>query len=216
MRQKLQEECARYVAELFAPEDEILRDLRREISEAGMPEIYISPDEGRLLQVLLRAVGARRVIELGTLGGYSAIWMARALPADGLLITIEKEPAYAALATKFLQRAGLGERAEVREGVALDLLAELTSDGPFDAAFIDADKENYPRYFDWCLENVRPGGLVIGDNAFRAGDVLDESSRDPQVVAIREFNRRMATDPRLTSIVVPTRDGVAVGLVNQG
>ncbi len=216
MDAEAREACTRYVAELFAPEDEVLEQLRGAIAKEGLPEIYISADEGRLLQVLLRAINARTAIELGTLGGYSTIWLARALPADGKLITVEIDRTHAELAQRFIERAGLAQRVELRVGVALEVLAELAEHEPFDAAFIDADKENYPRYLDWCLENVRPGGLVIADNAFRGGDVVDGDSDDPEVVAIRQLNRRMAEDPRLTSIVVPTRDGVAIGVVNRG
>jgi predicted O-methyltransferase YrrM len=208
-------ELARYVAELFAPEDEILIGLRREMSETDVPDIYIDPEEGRLLQFLLRAVGARNVVELGTLGGYSAIWMARALPAGGRLLTVEIEPARAELARRYIARAGVDDRAEVREGDALEMLDELAAEGPFDAVFIDADKESYPRYLEWCVANVREGGLVIADNAFKDGRVLESNPEDPGVLGIKEFNRRLAGDDRLTSIVVPTRDGIAIAVVNQ-
>jgi caffeoyl-CoA O-methyltransferase len=208
-------ELARYVAGLFAPEDEILIELRREMAEAELPDIYIDPEEGRLLQVLLKAVNARLVVELGTLGGYSAIWMARALPEDGQLVTVEKELARAELARRFLDRAGLGEHVDVLEGVAADLLDDVAARGPFDVAFIDADKENYPLYLEWCLANVRPGGLIIADNAFKGGQVLESVPTDAGVAGIKEFNRRLAEDPLLTSIVVPTRDGVAIAVVNR-
>ncbi len=208
-------ELARYVGDLFAPEDEILIDLRREMAESDVPDIYIDPEEGRLLQLLLRAVGARNVVELGTLGGYSAIWMARALPADGRLVTLEREPDRAELARRYIARAGCDDRAEVREGDALDLLGELAAEGPFDAVFIDADKESYPRYLEWSVANVRVGGLVIADNAFKDGRVLESDPKDPGVLGIQEFNRRLAGDERLTSIIVPTRDGVAIAVVNQ-
>ncbi len=215
MDERARKACERYVGELFAPEDEVLRDLRREMGAAGLPEIYISAEEGRLLQVLLRAIDARRVVELGTLGGYSAIWMARALKRGGRLITVERDPVRAELAWRFVGRAGLEDRVEVRVGEALALLDSLAADGPFDAVFIDADKESYPRYLDWCLEVVRPGGLVIGDNAFQEGEVVDDSAQSAEVRGIREFNRRLAVEPRLTSIVVPTRDGVAIAVVDR-
>ena len=214
MDEQLREACARYVTELFASEDDVLTDLRREMVEVGLPPIHIDAAEGRLLQVLLGAIGARKVIELGTLGGYSAIWMARALPADGRLITLELESERAELARRFLRRAGLDDRVEVRVGAALQLLRELAGEGPYDAVFIDADKENYPVYLNWCSSNVRSGGLVIGDNAFKSGAVLDSGTSDAGVQGIQEFNRRLAKDPRFTSIVVPTRDGVAIALMN--
>lgn len=213
MNEQKREALARYVAELFAPEDKVLRELAEEIAASDMPEIYISPEEGRLLQVLLRMVKAARVLELGTLGGYSAIWMARALPSEGRLTTVEKLPERAEVARRYVERAGLADRIEVRVGEAREVLADLAAEGPFDAVFIDADKRGYPEYLEWCTENVRPGGLVIADNAFKNGEVLEESD-DPGVRGIQEFNRRVATDPRFTSIVVPTRDGVAIALIN--
>ncbi len=214
MDEQLREACARYVADVFALEDDVLVDLRREMVDAGLPQIHIDASEGRLLQVLLTAVGAKTVIELGTLGGYSAIWMARALPANGRLITLELEPDRAELARRYFKRAGLDDRVEVRVGEALDLLGELAGDGPYDAVFIDADKENYPAYLEWCASHVRSGGLIIGDNAFKSGSVLDSGTSDPGVRGIREFNRRLAADPRFTSIVVPMRDGVAIAIMN--
>lgn len=215
MDEDLREACAQYVADTFAPEDETLRQLRAAISAEGLPEIYISPDEGRLLQVLLRAVDARRVVEIGSLGGYSTIWMGRALPADGSLISLEIEPRHAELARRFIERADLADRVEVRVGDARELLGPLTDEGPFDAVFIDADKQGYPTYLDWALANLRPGGLVIGDNALWEGRVVETEARDPETAAIREFNRRLADHPALISIIVPTRDGVAVAVVNR-
>lgn len=214
MDSRLLERCDHYVADLFAAEDSILKELRRASAEAGLPQISISRSEGKLLQVLLRAVNANRVLELGTLGGYSALWMARALPEAGRLITVERDPKRAELASRFVARAGLAERVTVRVGAAAELLPDLVEEGPFDAVFIDADKEGYPDYLDWCSNNVRAGGLVIGDNAFKSGQVLDSETRDPGVLGIREFNRRMASDPRFTSIVVPMRDGIAIAVVN--
>jgi predicted O-methyltransferase YrrM len=162
----------------------------------------------------LKSIGARKVVELGTLGGYSAIWMARALPEDGLLISIEREELRADLARRYLVRAGVGDRVQVRVGEARRLLEQIEAEGPFDAVFIDADKVSYPAYLDWSCANIRRGGLVIADNAFQEGGVLESESDDPDILGIQEFNRRVATDPRLTSIVVPTRDGVAIALVN--
>lgn len=214
MDEELRQACARYVSGTFAPEDDTLRELRAAIAAEDLPEIYISPDEGRLLQVLLRAVDARRVVEIGSLGGYSAIWMGRALPDGGELITLEIDPRHAELARRFIERAGLGDRVEVRVGDAHELLAPLAEEGPFDAVFIDADKRGYPAYLDWAVENIRRGGLVIGDNALWNGRVVERDAREPDLVAIQEFNRRLAEDPGLVSIIVPTRDGVAVAVVN--
>ena len=201
-----------YLSALFAPEDAVLLALREEADRSGLPPISISPDEGQLLHVLLAAIGARRVLEVGTLGGYSAIWMARALPADGQLVSIEIDTLHADFARRFIALAGLDTIVEVRVGRALDLLPAL--DGTrFDAVFLDADKEPLPTYLDWALRLVRRGGLIIADNALWGGRVLDPAVNDEATRAVREFNRRFASDPRITGIVVPTHDGVAFGIV---
>lgn len=221
-----------YIEELFAPEDDVLRALRAGVAEAGMPEIYISAEAGRLLQVLLAAAGARRVLEIGTLGGYSAIWMARALPADGRLITLEREPAHAALARRFIARAGLAERIEVREGDAHALLRELEAAGErFDACFIDAEKEGYADYLARALTLVREGGLILADNVLWHGDVLPggalhaggDDDDDVGLARRREtartvdaFNRAIAGDAALLSTIVPVRDGIAVAVRRGG
>ena len=201
-----------YVSRVFAAEDEILLSLREEADRTGLPPISISADTGRLLQVLLLAVGARRVLEVGTLGGYSAIWIARALPADGSLISLELEPAHAEFATRYVRRAGLAGKVEIRVGRALDLLASFDGE-QFDAIFLDADKEPLPTYFEWGLRLVRRGGLIIADNALWGGRVVDERVDDDATRGVREMNRRMATDPRVAGILVPTHDGVAIGVV---
>jgi len=201
-----------YIAGLFAREDDVLLALREEADRHGLPPISISPDEGRLLQVLLAAVGARRVLEVGTLGGYSAIWMARALPDDGFLVTIELDPGHASFARRFIARARLDAKVDIRVGRALDVLASLDGE-QFDAMFIDADKEPLSTYLEWGLRLVRRGGLIVADNALWGGKVLDERIEDDATRAIRAFNVRLAADPRLVSIVVPTHDGVAVAVV---
>ena len=203
-----------YVARLFAPEDEILISLREEADRTGLPPISISPDTGRLIQVLLTAIGARRVLEVGTLGGYSAIWIGRALPVGGTLLSIELDPRHAEFAGRHVRRAGLDGKVEIRVGRALDVLASLDGER-FDAIFLDADKEPLPTYFDWALRLVRPGGLIIADNALWGGRVVDERVDDGATRGVRELNRRMATDPRIAGILVPTHDGVAVGVVLQ-
>lgn len=201
-----------YIESLFAPEDPLLATLREEADRTGLPPISVSADEGRLLQVLLTAVGARRVLEIGTLGGYSAIWMARALPPDGRLLSLEIEPAHAEFAQRHIARAGLADRVEVRVGRALDLLPALDGER-FDAVFIDADKQPLGTYYEWALRLLRRGGLVIADNALWGGKVFDDRVQDERTVAIRELNRRMAADPRVISIIVPTHDGVAIAVV---
>lgn len=203
-----------YVARLFAPEDELLISLREEADRTGLPPIAISPDTGRLLQVLLTAIGAKRVLEVGTLGGYSAIWIARALGPEGRLLSIESNLVHAEFARRYIGRAGLEGRVDIRVGRALDVLASLDGER-FDAIFLDADKEPLPTYFEWALRLVRPGGLIIADNALWGGRVIDERTGDDATLGVRELNRRMATDPRVASILVPTHDGVVVGVVLQ-
>jgi predicted O-methyltransferase YrrM len=202
-----------YLAGLFGREDDVLLALREEADRTGLPPISISPDMGRLLQVLLTAIGARRVLEVGTLGGYSGIWIARALPPiGGRLLTLELDPAHADFAARYFVRAGVAERVEIRVGRALELLPALDGER-FDAIFLDADKEPLPTYLEWGLRLVRPGGLIIADNALWGGRVLDDRNDDDATRAVREFNRRFAGDPRLLGIVVPTHDGVAIGVV---
>lgn len=201
-----------YIASLFGAEDEVLAALREEADRTGLPPIAISADEGRLLQVLLTSINARRVLEVGTLGGYSAICMARALPPKGRVLTIEIDETHAAFARRYVTRASLDEKIEVRVGRALDVLPSLDGER-FDAMFLDADKEPLPTYFDWALRLVRPGGLIIGDNALWGGRVYDGSDNDDRTRGVREFNRRMASDPRVLGIIVPTHDGVAVAVV---
>ena len=201
-----------YISALFAPEDALLVSLREEADRTGLPPIAVSADEGRLLQVLPTSIGARRVLEVGTLGGYSAIWMARALPDDGELLSIEIEQKHAEFARRYIERAGLSSKVEVRVGRALDVLPSLDGER-FDAVFIDADKEPMPTYLDWALRLTRRGGLVFADNALWAGRVADPDVNDAATAAVREFNRRFASDPRIDGTVLPVGDGLAVGVV---
>jgi predicted O-methyltransferase YrrM len=206
---------ADYIAGLFAREDEILRALREDADRNGLPPIAVPPESGRFLQLLVRAIGARNVLEVGTLGGYSAIWMARGMGARGRIVTLELEPKHAEFAQRHFERAGVASQIEIRVGRALDLLPAL--DGRlFDAAFLDADKEPLPTYLDWALRLVRPGGLIIADNTLRGGKVIDESVTDDGTRGVREFNRKLAADPRVMGLVVPIGDGVAVGVVTEG
>lgn len=210
----LPEGLSRYVRDHFAAEDEVLADLRLKITNGDLPAIHISPELGRLLQVLLTSIGARRVLEIGTLGGYSALWMARALPSDGRLITLEIDPERAAIARRFIERAGRTESVEVRVGDARDTLAAMVEaeEPAFDAVFIDADKESYVEYLERSLALVRPGGLILADNAFRDGRILAESP-DEATRGVLAYNRRVATDDRLVSTIIPIRDGVAISVV---
>lgn len=204
---------AGYTRRLFAAEDQVLEELRYEMARQDLPEINISAEQGRLMQVLLAAVNARDVLEIGALGGYSAIWMARALPPDGRLVTIEVREERVAFARDFIARAGLDGVIEVRLGTAPDVLRSLEEEGAtFDAVFIDADKENYGEYLDFALTLVRPGGLILGDNAYQAGRIVDDEP-DATVAAMQAFNQRLASDPRLVSTIIPIRDGLTVSVV---
>lgn len=204
------ERLERYTAELFAPEDDTLVAIRSRHATEDLPDILISAAEGRLIHVLLRAVGAVRVLEVGTLGGYSGVWIARALPAAGRLITIERDARHAAVARRAFADAGVADRVELCIGAALDVLPTLS--GPFDAVFLDADKENLPAYYDWSLRLLRVGGLLLCDNAFFAGGVVDSGDRSAGAEGVRTINQRAATDARLVASIVPVRDGLLVGL----
>ena len=203
-----------YIVTLFAPEDEPLGALREEADRTGMPPASISADAGRFLQVMLRAVRARRVLEVGTLGGYSAIWMARALPAGASLVTIERDERFAAFAERYVERAGLASVISVWRGRALDVLPSL--DGElFDFAFLDADRLSLPSYVEWALRLVRPGGMIVAHSALLGGRVVNAgpNTDDDELRAVRELNLRMARDLRLTSILVPAYDGMVVAVV---
>lgn len=204
------EQLERYVTELFAQEDDALLSIHVEIERQGLPKITIDSFEGRLLQFLLVSIGARKVVEIGTLAGYSGVWIARALPADGKLYTLEKSGKHAAIARASFERAGVSDKTQVIEGPALDTLAKLSSEGPFDFVFIDADKGTYGAYLDWALENLRPGGMVAAHNAFRGGKILAPESDDDRL--IDAFNRQIASEPRLFSTVIGVGDGMAVGI----
>lgn len=206
----MDERLARYVTELFAVEDTILTAIRARQEALRLPPINISADEGKLLHVLLRAIRAVTVLELGALAGYSGVWLARALPPEGRLTTIEKDPRHAALARQAFAEAGLASRATVLEGAALDVLPTLAPG--FDAVFVDADKEPLVQYFEWSVKLLRVGGLLLFDNAFRHGCVVDPADRSPDTEGVRAFNRLAATDPRLVSAIVPIRDGLLVAV----
>ncbi len=206
----MDERLEQYVTGLFAAEDAVLARIRARHAEANLPPILISPDEGKLLFVLLRAAGAKTALELGTLGGYSGVWLARALLPGGRLTTIERDPRHAELARRGFADAGLADRVRVIEGRALDVLPTLPAG--FDAVFVDADKEPLAEYFEWSVRLLRPGGLLLCDNAFFHGAVVDERDRSPQVEGVRAFNRLAATDPRVVATAVPVRDGLVIGV----
>jgi caffeoyl-CoA O-methyltransferase len=196
-----------YASRTHHPADRALRRAFEAPSRHGMPEIQLGPAEGRLLELLLRLSGARTVVEIGTLAGYSALWMARALPPGGHLWTIEADPRHAGVAAEVIGEAGLGDRVTLIKGDAAEVLPKLSDSGPFCAVFLDADKGRYDLYGRWATANLRPGGLLIGDNAYLFGRLLDDS---PEAGAMRRFHEEMAL--HYTSVCVPTPDGLAVGL----
>ena len=206
----MDERLARYATELFAVEDVILTTIRARQDGLKLPPIHISADEGKLLHVLLRAVGATTVLEVGSLAGYSGVWLARALPPGGRLTTIEKDPLHASLARQAFADAGVSSRVQVLEGAALDVLPTLAPG--FDAVFLDADKASLPQYFEWSLKLLRDGGLLLCDNAFFHGTVVDPADQSPDTAGVRAFNFLAASDPRLVSAVVPIRDGLVVAV----
>ena len=206
-----------YMIDLFPAEDDLLRDLRRAAIEAEIPEIQISPEQGAFMQVLLKGNAARRVLEIGTLGGYSAIIMARVLPPGGRLVTVERDPFRAEFARLWARRAGLEEVIEVRTGSGIDVLErDLAGAEPFDFVFIDADKPAYVRYLELALPLVRNGGMIAGDNALAWGRIADAGTDDLDVRGMQAFNRAMADHPSIRSSIVPVGDGMCIGVVERG
>jgi predicted O-methyltransferase YrrM len=211
-----------YFTDLLNAPDPALDAALEASAEAGLPAINVAPSQGKLLYLLARMVGARRILEIGTLGGYSTIWLGRSLPADGRLISLEAEPRHAEIARANLARAGLANVVDVRVGRALDTLPQLVDEGqgPFDLFFIDADKPNNATYFDWALRLSRPGSVIIVDNVVRGGRVVDASADDEQVDGVRRLLERMAQEPRVDAAAVQTvgskgYDGFAIALVTE-
>ncbi|MGZ4856044.1 MAG: O-methyltransferase, partial [Candidatus Angelobacter sp.] len=196
----------RYIADLFIAPDFALEAALDSSKAAGLPAINVSPTQGKLLHLLARVQGARSILELGTLGGYSTIWLARALPPEGRLISLEIDPKRVEIARANVARAGLTNAVEIRLGPALDTLQQLVTEGrgPFDLIFIDADKPGYSEYLKWSLKLARPGTLIIADNVVRKGEVADPASTDDNVQGIRRFNELLAAEPRVTTTVIQT------------
>lgn len=210
----------RYLVEQLIPPDAALSAALTASDAAGLPKIQVAPNQGKLLHLLVRMCGARRILEIGTLGGYSTIWLARALPPDGRLITLEYEPRHAAVARENLERAGVSSQVEVRVGAALDRLPTLEREnlGPFDLFFIDADKANIPAYFDWALRLARVGAIIIIDNVVRDGEVANAQSRDASVLGVRRLMERMRDERRISATALQSvgskgYDGFAIALV---
>jgi Predicted O-methyltransferase len=209
-----------YVDSTLSLSDDALTGAIAANAEGGLPSIDVTAPQGMLLHLLARAMGAKRILEIGTLGGYSTIWLGRALPGDGHVVTLEFDPKHAAVAAANIERAGLASIVDVRVGKALDLLPVIESEdgGPFDLVFIDADKVNNPNYFEWALKLTRPGSLIIVDNVVREGGLADAISEDAAIRASRAVVERMGADPRVKATVMQTvgtkgYDGFAIALV---
>ena len=210
----------RYITKLFKPSDPALEAALQASAAARLPAISVSPNQGKLLSLIARIHGARAILEIGTLGGYSTIWLARALPADGRLVTLEIDPRHAGVARDNIAGAGLAELVELILGPAIDTLPRLAAEGrgPFDLIFIDADKPSTPEYFEWALKLARRGSVIIVDNVVRNGALIDGNTDDPSVQAMRRFLDRLAAEPRVTATAIQTvgskgYDGFALVLV---
>ncbi len=209
-----------YISKVLVGTDRVLEAALAASDAAGLPAISVSPNQGKLLHLLARSVSARAILEIGTLGGYSTIWLGRALPAEGHLITLEASEKHAAVARANIANAGLADRVEVRVGRALETLPLVAAEGkgPFDLTFIDADKQSNPDYFQWALSLSRRGSLIIIDNVVRNGAVIDAESCDPDIIGIRRLNMLMAGEPRVCATAMQTvgakgYDGFAIALV---
>ena len=211
-----------YFSERLLPNDPTLESALESSVTAGLPAISVSPNQGKFLQMLAQIVGARSILEIGTLGGYSTIWLARGLRAEGRVVTLEVDPKHAEVAQHNISRAGLEDVVELRIGNALETLPQLSAErrGPFDLIFIDADKENIPAYFEWALKLSRPGTLIVVDNVVRDGAVIDPDSSDPRVHGVRRFIEQLGAESRASGTVIQTvgikgYDGFAIVRVGE-
>jgi predicted O-methyltransferase YrrM len=223
MNQELWTAVDQYINGLLVPNDPVLDAALQTSAAAGLPSIQVSPPQGKLLHLLARLQGARNILEIGTLGGYSTIWMARALPAGGRLLTLEANAKHGYLARSNFARAGLESVIELRLGPALDTLPQVAAEGrgPFDLIFIDANKDNMPEYFDWALKLSRPGSVIIADNVIRRGGVIDGASTNADIQGVRRFNERLAAESRVSATEIQTvgskgYDGFALAVVLAG
>ncbi|HVF81053.1 MAG TPA: O-methyltransferase [Flavisolibacter sp.] len=220
MNPELFEKVDHYISDLFAVEDKVLTSTISSLHDEGLPQISVSANQGKFLQVLATLCNAKRILELGTLGGYSTIWLARALPQNGKLLTVELEAAHAAVAQKNIDAAGVGDKVQIVTGKAVEILEELIAgrEDPFDFIFIDADKPPYTEYFGLALQLSRKGTLIICDNVIREGKVLDETCEDEMVQGVQRFNRMLSKNNEVTAIILPTVgvkefDGMAIAVV---
>jgi predicted O-methyltransferase YrrM len=223
MTQELWTAVDQYINGLLLPSDPALDAALEASTAAGLPSIQVSPPQGKLLHLLARLRGARNILEIGTLGGYSTIWMARALPPGGRLLTLEANAKHAEVSRANFARAGLASVIELRLGPALETLPQVAAEGrgPFDLIFIDANKDTMLEYFDWALKLSRPGSVIIADNVIRDGAIIDATSKDPDIQGVRRFNERLAAEPRVSATEIQTvgskgYDGFALALVTSG
>lgn len=215
LRPSVFEDVDTYIDTLFIPEDEALEAALRRARAAGLPDIQVSPGQGKFLYLLAKLINARRILEIGTLGGYSTLWLARATDASGQVTSIEVDPEHAEIARQTIKDAGCESICEIVTGAALDVLPGLS--GPFDLVFIDANKESYPAYLTHAVRLTRPGGLILADNVVRRGEVLSRSM-DPNVIGAAAFNQALASHPKLEAIVLQQvglkgHDGLALARV---
>jgi len=220
MTQQLWTSVDDYITDLFVPFDPVMKEALATSEAAGLPSISVAPNEGKLLMLMAQICGARRILEIGTLGGYSTIWLARGMAPGGSLITLEASAKHAEIARLNIARASLANVVEVLVGPALDTLPQLAAEGrgPFDLIFIDANKEGYAEYFAWALKLARPGSVIIADNVIRDGEILDPASSDTRVQGVRRFNELLAKEPRVKATVIQTvgkkgHDGMAIAIV---
>ncbi len=221
MSKKLFKAVDRYIENLLGKEDKALKSAERQMKKAGIPPMNVSANQGKFLQVLARMANAKKILEIGTCGGYSTIWLARALPVDGHLITLEIDKDYAAVARESIIKAGLDTVVDIRVGKALDILNELDVEdgGSFDMIFIDADKPPYTEYFEMALKLSRPGTVIVADNVVREGHILDEKHADEKVKGVQRFNKMLAGNDKVTATIIQTvgvkyHDGMAIAVVN--
>lgn len=220
MNKHIFESVDRYIRDGFAKEDELLAGVIKSLEKENLPQHSISPTQGKFLQLLAQLCNAEKILELGTLGGYSTIWLGRSLPEGGKLITIEVDPDHADVANANIIKAGLDDKVELRLGNALEVLSDISNnnEGPFDLIFIDADKPNYTKYFEWALVLSKPGTLIIADNVIREGRVLDEKSEDEKVRGVQNFNQMLSNNTKITATIMQTvgmkaHDGMALAIV---
>ena len=213
----------RYITDLLVPSDPALDAALQASAAGGLPAINVAPNQGKFLAMLAQLQKARSILEIGTLGGYSTIWLARALPAGGRLVTLEADPAHAKVARANIENAGLAGVVDLRLGPALETLPQLAAEGlgPFDFIFIDADKPAYPEYFAWAMKLSKRGSLIIADNIVRKGAVIEPNHEDPRVHGVRRFNELVAAEPRVSATAIQTvgskgYDGFAIAIVGPG